>query len=268
MDRPAKYQNNSQPNMPWLDLHSTEETINYLWEFINRPIVEQKYTPTENLPFTKHIDPRHISDTDASGNLAGNISKSKWIYDNKDNWFYENVLKDCAENLYFRNWYNYYNVHIATTIPPPKFTLIEMWVNYQKQHEFNPPHAHGHEAVFSFVVFMRIPTYWKEQHALSVSKNSTMACASDFQFILTNTGENVSTIEVPLSPEDEGRILFFPAQMMHQVFPFYECEEERITISGNIILTKDIKEDLQEKEVILEKMQKSVDHLRRNTRIE
>jgi len=29
-------------------------------------------------------------------------------------------------------------------------------------------------------------------------------------------------------------MLFFPAEMMHQVYPFYNCEEERITISGNI----------------------------------
>ena len=41
--------------------------------------------------------------------------------------------------------------------------------------------------------------------------------------------------EIPLSLEDEGRMLFFPAWLQHQVFPFYECEEERITISGNII---------------------------------
>ena len=40
----------------------------------------------------------------------------------------------------------------------------------------------------------------------------------------------------PLSSKDEGRMLFFPAWLDHQVFPFYECEEERVTISGNIDL--------------------------------
>jgi hypothetical protein len=39
-----------------------------------------------------------------------------------------------------------------------------------------------------------------------------------------------------LSPEDEGRILFFPATLQHQVYPFYGTEEERVTISGNIDL--------------------------------
>jgi len=46
----------------------------------------------------------------------------------------------------------------------------------------------------------------------------------------------VAAIQIPLCPEDEGRMLFFPAWLKHQVFPFYECEEERITISGNIRL--------------------------------
>ena len=46
----------------------------------------------------------------------------------------------------------------------------------------------------------------------------------------------MNCIHIPLSPEDEGRILFFPAWLKHQVFPFYGTEEERITISGNISL--------------------------------
>jgi len=31
-------------------------------------------------------------------------------------------------------------------------------------------------------------------------------------------------------------MLFFPAGLAHQVYPFYGTEEERITISGNISL--------------------------------
>jgi hypothetical protein len=30
-------------------------------------------------------------------------------------------------------------------------------------------------------------------------------------------------------------MLFFPAWVSHQVFPFYGTDEERVTISGNII---------------------------------
>ena len=38
-----------------------------------------------------------------------------------------------------------------------------------------------------------------------------------------------------LNKESEGTILFFPAKLMHIVHPFYNCDKERITISGNIV---------------------------------
>ena len=82
---------------------------------------------------------------------------------------------------------------------------------------------------------MKIPTHWKEQHALPFSANSNTPCASDFQFLIGQGNGTVPTIEISLSPEDEGRMLFFPAWLSHQVFPFYGTEEDRITISGNII---------------------------------
>jgi len=198
------------PNPPWLDLRLTKEAMDYLWDDING------------------------KQTDAKNDLAGNISKSEYIED-KDNWFYENVLKRCAETIYFKDWNNYYNVHVAKSAPPPVFELKKLWVNYQKQHEFNPPHEHQGGHGFSFVVFMKIPTHWKEQHALPWLKDAVNPCASDFQFILGQGMGPVQLIPIPLCPEDAGRILFFPAWLIHQVFPFYECEEERITISGNII---------------------------------
>ena len=196
------------PNPPWLDLRLTKEAMDHLWNNING------------------------KQTDATKSLVGNISKSAYIED-KDNWFYENVLKECTEMIYFKDWNNYYNVHVAKFAPPPVFELKDIWVNYQKQYEFNPPHNHG--GIFSFVVFMKIPTHWKEQHALPWLKDSRNPCASDFHFILGQGMGPVQLIPIPLCPEDEGRILFFPAWLTHQVLPFYECEEERITISGNII---------------------------------
>ena len=161
----------------------------------------------------------------------------------KDDLFYDNVLKNHAEYLYFRNWDNYYKIVVTKSAPLPEFKLETLWVNYQKQHEFNPPHTHV--ALYSFVVFMKIPTHWKEQHALPFSLYTGQGATSDFQFLNSSGGE-VSTINIPLCPEDEGRMLFFPAGLLHQVFPFYECEEERISISGNIILHHKQQEEEQQ----------------------
>ena len=211
---------------PWLDLRLTKQTMDHLWNCIING--KQK---------------------DAREKLAGNISKSEFIEDT-DNLFYDNVLKNLTEYLYYKDWNNYYNVHVREAVPAPVFVLQDLWVNYMKQHEFNPPHNHSGGIGFSFVVFMKIPTHWKEQHALPINVNSGAPVASDFQFFLNVANkvgieykdkvtfhEGVKTIQFSLSSEDEGRMLFFPAWLVHQVFPFYECEEERITISGNIFLT-------------------------------
>ncbi len=197
------------PVLPWIDHRLTKEAMDYLWDDING------------------------KQTDYRKYLAGNISKSDQIED-KDNWFYETVLKDRAEHLYYKEWINYYEIVVTKTEPRPEFFLKDLWVNYQKQHEFNPPHKH--DGIFSFVVFMKIPTHWKEQHALPISANSNAPCASDFQFLIGEGQGPMSPESFSLSPEDEGRMLFFPSWLMHQVFPFYGTEEERITVSGNIYL--------------------------------
>jgi hypothetical protein len=194
-----KNQQNIISNPPWLDTRLTTEAMDHLWNNING------------------------KQTDARKSLVGNISKSEYIED-KDNWFYENVLKRCAETIYLKE----------RSDPPPVFELKMLWVNYQKQHEFNPPHMHL-GCIYTFVVFMKIPTHWKEQHTLPWLKDVSKPCASDFQFLLGQGRGSIQEINFSLCPEDAGRMLVFPAWLNHQVFPFYECEEERITISGNII---------------------------------
>ena len=62
--------------------------------------------------------------------------------------------------------------------------LESLWVNYQKQHEFNP--IHNHFGLISFVIWMKIHTDWKEQHELPFAKNSNGPVASDFQFTYTD----------------------------------------------------------------------------------
>ena len=166
----------------------------------------------------------------ANNILAGNISKSLFIKD-KDDFFFNHILKGTSEHLYYQQWKNHYEVVVSGIRPAPEFKLNKLWVNYQKQYEFNPPHSHG--GMFSFVVFMNIPTHWEEQHALSFSVHSNSPCASDFVFVYSEN-EQIKKTEFQLSPEDEGRMLFFPATLQHMVHPFYECEEERVTISGNI----------------------------------
>ena len=210
-------------NKLWLDIRLTKDEMDFL----------------ENACSQKNKK-------DFSNGLAGNISRSEELKDSEDNWFFHSALKKPTERMFYQDWNNYYKYVIDQEEPPPEFELKSLWVNYQKENEFNPIHSHTYS--YSFVIFMKIPTHWEEQHALPFSANSNAPSASDFQFVWTmNDTEHVETTNFTLSPEDEGRMLFFPAWLKHQVYPFYECEEERITISGNInIVGEKIPEKISE----------------------
>jgi len=169
--------------------------------------------------------------------LAGNISKSLTIED-KDNWFFQSVLVPHVQEFVTRypTFLSSAFVPEASSVP---FRLSNFWVNFQKQHEFNPPHNHG--GIWSFVIWVKIPTDWREQHALPISANSTVPCASDFGFLYTSMMGDMQYYSYPLDKESEGHMLFFPSKLMHGVYPFYNCDEERISISGNI--TCDVSEN-------------------------
>ena len=229
-------------NELWIDTRLSEEAM----KFLNVAISE------ENKKNCKQT-------------LAGNIFKSELIID-KDNWFYETTLKKLTERMFYRDLDEYHKYYIEKEDPLPEFELSDFWVNFQKQYEFNP--LHNHHGLYSFVVFMKIPTHWKEQHALPISVNSNAPVASDFEFVQSkkDNGE-CFTSQFPLSSEDEGRMLFFPASLYHQVYPFYGTEKERITISGNIVLDVPKKQEVvklsgdeyEEKEKIIKMMENSVE---------
>ena len=197
-------------NELWIDTRLNEEEMNFLWDAISE---ENK----EN----------------ASKVLAGNIHKSELIKD-KDTWFYENVLKKLTERMFYRDWDVYYKYCIEKEEPPPKFEMNKFWVNYQKQHEFNPPHDHG--GIYSFVIWMKIPTKFSEQVNNPICTDSNCKVISNFSFLYTDILGKMSGYSYDMNPEKEGALLFFPSQLYHEVFPFFNCEEDRISVSGNITL--------------------------------
>ena len=87
----------------------------------------------------------------------------------------------------------------------------------------------------SFVIWMKIPTDWREQHDLPFAKNSNHPVTSDFQFTYSDILGNIQDYSIPMDSEKEVVILLFPSRLRHQVYPFYNCDEQRISISGNIV---------------------------------
>ena len=118
--------------------------------------------------------------------------------------------------------------------PKSKLVLDKLWVNYQYKTEFNP--YHDHSGVYSFAIWMKIPYSWEEQKKLprfnDISDGNKKVGNFEFEYI--DTLGDVRNYAYSLSPIDEGTMLFFPARLRHCVYPFYETEEPRISIAGNL----------------------------------
>ena len=169
---------------------------------------------------------------DVKDRLAGNISTSLAITDDEDGYFFNQVLFPQVEMYREMN-------HGRDPVPVPINSEIELyihdlWVNYQYKHEFNPYHFHG--GMYSFVIWMKIPTDWREQNKLSFLDgiNDDNKKVSNFEFEYLDMLCNVKHYGYRLDPSMEGRMIFFPARLQHTVYPFYNCDDARISIAGNL----------------------------------
>ena len=194
------------PSCGWLEKKLSDKEMDYLW---------------------KCIDNRKESE---KRRLAGQIHESNLLID-KNDWFFNKSIKP----LFVKYRDEFENLGSSAPLNQRHpYYLQKMWVNYQKEGEFNPPHDHN--GVYSFVVWMKIPTKHFEQNKNPISLKSNTHLISAFQFQYTNILGQIRPYVYEMNPEMEGTMLFFPAKLVHEVFPFYNCDEDRISISGNISL--------------------------------
>lgn len=192
----------SPPNLGWLQYSLADKEIDYLWNCIGESNKEK-----------------------VNAHLAGNINSSFPLYD-KNDWFFNHTLRPLIRT-YGEQFEDIGN--IIPTIHLHPYVLSRWWVNYQKQHDFNPIHDHG--GIYSFVIWLKIPVEFDDQNKDNIT-NSPQRSA--FQFHYQNILGQPKDFDYHLGKDYEGVMLFFPSKLRHQVYPFYNCDEDRISLSGNI----------------------------------
>ena len=202
--------------------------------FPNIGVVEGKLPKDIIDNLWKLIEESRKKPEDMKPELAGNISSSIRLDGNSP------LMKGFIQNIIPK-----YIQHTIHSFGPPyrltmkegqRFSLQSFWVNFQKKHEFNPPHDHA--GIYSFVIWMQIPTSYKEQKKLPIcAESNAHGSISNFGFHYTNSLGRVSQFMYDMEKETEDYMVMFPSEMKHEVFPFYENDGERISISGNIGLT-------------------------------
>jgi len=171
------------------------------------------------------IDTKRAETNDIQYNLAGNITSSYELYDHQK-LFWNSVAKPLVKD------YQQHYHHHHKDKPKGKLHLNNWWVNYQNQNEFNPLHAHS--GVYSFVIWMKIPTSYEDQKKLPIASQSNSSAISNFLFTYTDILGTIRSMSYKMSPEVEGTMVLFPSSLNHEVYPFYNCNETRVSVSGNI----------------------------------
>ena len=165
-----------------------------------------------------------------NGDLAGNIMHEYSIPKGKPvvspmlmhmvtefNKKYPNYIKKAHSTL------NYKQVDIE---------LFNLWVNFQKKHEFNPMHVH--DGLYSFVIWHKVPYDIKDEKARLPNIRDEDFRAGMFAFFYSEPGGKIYQEAIPVDKNWQGKIALFPASLDHCVYPFYTSDDYRVSISGNI----------------------------------
>jgi hypothetical protein len=102
------------------------------------------------------------------------------------------------------------------------------WINYQKQHEFNP--LHYHYGIISAVIFIDIPeVISKEMDDWEGKSNSPCPGLLEFAYANSMFMCSGSHRVIPKT----GDMYLFPAELKHCVYPF-KSDVTRISMSFNV----------------------------------
>lgn len=182
----------------------------------------------------KLIDEAKNNPINMNNTLAGQISSSLKLNKNSPELthFCQKIIPKMI-NTYIKNFASLPIKHNNNRTNDLSLELDELWVNFQKEGEFNP--IHDHNGAFSFVIWMKIPTSSIEQNETQIASNSnTKGLVSNFSFTYIDILGNFRNQVYNMEKNIEGVMVMFPSRLNHQVFPFYNNKDTRISISGNL----------------------------------
>tara|TARA_R100000742_G_C4272260_1_gene91391 strand:+ start:64 stop:786 length:723 start_codon:yes stop_codon:yes gene_type:complete len=217
------------------------------WQYFDLPsipLVHIIVPPSIITHLWECIEQAKKKNTDCRGTLAGNITSSLALED-IDNKFYRHILAKPVQQ-----YLTDYNAALSNTFTSPfidendvgdkecEIVLSQLWVNFQKKHEFNP--FHHHKGLLSFVLWLRCPTEYEEQKKLEIAKTSNSNSISNVAFFYQDILGVTRTHMVEMGQRAQSNMYLFPSGLNHAVYPFFECDTERVSISGNIMLRKKV----------------------------
>jgi len=167
-----------------------------------------------------------IEKNDARHTLAADIQKELFYTPDDKQFFVERANKVFMRYMRYgrENWYKP-NEKLGH-YDAKSVTLNELWINYMRAGEYNPPHKHDDD--LSFVMFTQVP----EEIAIENKSNITTSAGPGMLNFLYGEGVPGYAGRQSFMPV-KGDFYIFPARLLHFVSPF-KSDVTRISIAGNL----------------------------------
>lgn len=151
---------------------------------------------------------------------------------NLNDWFLKDSIDQLSNLLSpyiveFNKRFNYID-NIGVLTKDAQIVLEKCWVNFQNKYEFQG--LHNHVSVFSFVIWLQIPFKLDEERAISPNSSLISGRAGNFEFVHTDALGNIKSTSLQTIP---NRMVLFPGNLNHIVYPFYTSDKQRISVAGN-----------------------------------
>lgn len=211
---------NSVPNVPHISMGDTGDKI--LTPF--GPMIYQTFLSDDDINLLLSEGTKlSRQENDYNFNLAGNLKKGRSLQ------YSEQFIQEFSPVIMKKA--NTFVSGVSKTfgfrLPQPEnLSLFDLWINYQKQYDFNPMHTHAH--FLSFVIYCDVPQTIFEQQA-----DTNMPLAGSIVFHYGDAMTPLSNQSFSVQPEN-NLMFIFPAKLHHLVYPFFS-DETRISVAGNIV---------------------------------
>ena len=195
------------PNYGVLEVELEQDEQDHLWKMVH------KYAP----------------ESEWEGNRLISIEEdSKQFPINDDeNLFQNNVLKPCTEK-YFDTYGCPFKLK---TTHAHELAFSRFWCRASLDGDYQS--IHDHQGIFTFVVWLTVPFEGKDERQVQAGFRPE---ASDFVLVYPDTCGQLQKRNFVLGKGAEGKMLFFPSDINHIVYPHYTTTEYRIALAGDVAL--------------------------------
>jgi hypothetical protein len=203
---------------------------NYQWhQFPNIGFISSQFSDEQLQPIRDEINKLKSNFNDAvpyNYGLAGHIEQEYQLSDSKQ--YIENLMLPFIGS--FDDTFDYYKEFGYLSKDSP-IVLSDVWVNFQKKHEFNP--WHRHDGFMSFVIWMEVPYTMAGEAIVSPGISSNSPSSGSFNFCYSTSLGKIATKSFPITKDSVGSMILFPSNFVHSVYPFYSSDGYRISVAGN-----------------------------------